>query len=325
MKNFRTIATIAVVLFCFAALAAPANAEWRPTEPITFIVGNHPGGGSDLFARAMQMVIVEYNLLDVPTVVLNIPGGSHTVAYMHMRDANDPHMVAVAPGSYYTTLLMGVAPLSFDELMPVANMVIDPNILVLPIESPFYTLHEVIAYARENPGRLRFAGSNPWSADRILRDDINEVFGVDIVYVPFAAGSDILPAVLGNHVDMAAMGPDEAGEHAILGNMRVLAISAPTRSDILPDVPTFLELGYPIYYSQNRCIIMARTAATPEVLAFYADLFRRIYETETWQEYMAENGMLGNFVAYPEFVEFHAAQIELHRIKVERMRAEDDA
>ncbi len=176
--------------------------------------------------------------------------------------------------------------------------------IIVPGNSPFNSFEELIAYAKDNPKKLKFAGSGNVSDDAIICEMINNLAGVEIEYVPFTAGSDILAAVLGGHVDMAALGPSEAQEHATNGGLKIMAVSADKRLDYLPDVPTFTDLGYDITQQQSRAMVMEKTVPT-EAVVYYSDLFKKVSETPEWKEYLAANCMADMFMDYQEYAEFN--------------------
>ena len=325
MKKFSTMSIMVLVaaLVCFAALTTPAGAAWKPEKPVTLLVGNAAGGGSDLFARAIHRVITVNNLCEQPVVVVNMPGGAFAVAYAHMRDKKDPYIIAVTAGSYFTLpFTVDPPPVVFSDFVPVVHLCQDPNMIVVPKNSPFNTFEELIAFAKANPGKLKYAGSNPWSADRLLCEEINEYAGVQIQYIPFTAGSDILPAVLGGHVDMATFGPSEAAEHSKNGDMKPLAIATPERSQWMPDVRTLIEIGYPIDYQQSRTIIMEKSAP-PEVVAYYSDLMRKVAEHPDWQAWLYGEGMVSKFVPHEEYVALHDELVAFHKKHVDRIKARE--
>ena len=320
----RTMSFLLTLLFCFAVLTAvTASAEWRPERPIILLIGNHPGGGSDLFARAIHRVIVEYDLLDGHiSVIQNMAGGAFAVAYAHMIEQADPHIISITAGSYFTLpLVVDPPPVLFEDFSRIALMVKDPIMVVVPGDSPFSTLDEILAYARENPGDLMFAGSNPWSFDRLILEELNYLAGVDITYVPFGAGSEILPALLGRHVHMGAMNPTEAAGHFDNGDLRPIALPREDRFAAIPDVPTFTELGYPIVLANPRAWVMAREAATPEILHFYSELMRKVTEIPSFVAYLESEGMTASFMNFEDYEVLHNEMVENFRATINRIRA----
>jgi len=253
-----------------------------------------------------------------------MPGGAFAVAYSYLRDQGDPHIIAVTAGSYFTLpLTVDPAPVQFDDFARVAHMCNDPNMIVVPKNSPFNNLADIIAFAKANPGKLKCAGSNPWSADRLLLEELNDLAGIHIVYVPFPAGSDVLPATLGGHVDMSVFSPSEAAEHYRNGDMKLIAVAMKERFPEIPDTPTFTELGYPIDYVQPRTIIMAKKGATPEVLDYYSELLRKVSESPDWQKWLDDEGLLNNFLGYKEYEKVHDEMVAFHVKHIDRIKARE--
>jgi len=287
------------------AETAPSSTEgWVPEKSITIYVGNTAGGGADLFGRQIAKIINDNNLCPQPVVVENKPGGSHSVMFSWLAEqTGDLYSMGVVSSSYYAMPASGNSPVSPENFIAVSHFCKDPNLLVVPGNSPFNTFEEMIAHAKANPSDLKYAGSGPYSDDAIICEMINRLCEVQIEYVPFTSGGDILAAVLGGHVNMAALGVEEANEHVLNGDLKILAAAADERLEVLPDVPTYLELGYDITQQQSRAIVMEKNVPE-EIVQYYSDLLYQVSETPEWKQYLADNCMSASYMDYKEYEEF---------------------
>ncbi|MDR1658584.1 MAG: tripartite tricarboxylate transporter substrate binding protein [Deltaproteobacteria bacterium] len=319
-KNHQIVVLFLLILtiMVFGVISQPAQAQWKPDRPVTLLVGNSAGGGADLFARAIAKVIADYKLCEQPVVVLNKPGGSHSIAYAYLREQASPYIIAVTSSSYFTVPLTGNSPVSPTDFTPIAHFSKDPNMVVLQPKSPFKTIEELVAFAKANPGKLKFAGSSNLSDDTIICELLNEQAGINIQYVPFESGSDILAALLGGHVDMGAMSPAEASEHVKNGDLRTLAVSAFDRYRDLPDVPTFKELGYDIDQQQSRAVIIEKSAPA-EVVTYYSDLMKKVSQTPEWEDWLAKNGMVPMFLDSNDYKAYHQEVLEDYKVNVDKI------
>lgn len=329
MKKMKVLAMMLVGMFIFTACTAqapaappveePAPAEepaegeevaeegWVPEEDVEFIIPFGAGGGSDVFARKIIEIISKNNMAPVNFVATNKPGGSGVVGYTYMNGKGESnYIMATTSSSFYSQPLTGNSPLSITEDFEfVAHMAKDPSLFAANKDLGFTTLEEVVEYAKANPGDLKYGGTGNVSDDAILMYMINELAGIELVYVPYDSGADVLAAILGGHIDVCAISPSEGGEHLESGALVPLAVSSDDRVSILPDVPTFLELGYDITHQQSRGVVM--NDGTPEeVLDYYSDLFHQVAETDEWKSFLEENVMGNVFYDNEEYVDFNA-------------------
>ena len=279
---------------------------WVPEEDVEFIIPFSPGGGSDVFARKMVEIIAKNDMAPVNFVPTNKPGGSGVVAYSHMngQGANN-YIMATTSSSFYTQPLSGNSPLNcYDDFTFVAHMAKDPTLVAAYEGLGMTSLEEVIEYAKENPGELKYGGTGNASDDTILMYMLNELAGIELTYVPYDSGGEVLAAVLGGHIDICAASPSEGKEHLEAGTLVPLAVSADERLSILPDVPTFLESGYDINHQQSRGVVM-NAGVSEEVLDYYADLFHRVSETDEWKAFLEDNVMGISYMGVEEYTEFN--------------------
>lgn len=279
---------------------------WVPAENIELVIPFSAGGGSDIFARKIVEIIESKKMCPVSVIPNNKPGGSGVVGYTYLNSKGDsPYFIATTSSSFYSQPLSNNSPLScYDDFSFVSHLCKDPNLVVANPSRGLENLQDMIDFAKANPGVLKYGGTGNVSDDAILMYMLNKLCGIELVYVPYDSGAEVLAAILGGHIDLCGMSPSEAGEHLTSGALIPLAVSADQRLDIIPDVPTFEESGIAMNHQQSRGVVM--NAGVPqEAVEYYSDLMRQVTETEEWQKFLKENVMVGAYMPSEEYVEFN--------------------
>jgi tripartite-type tricarboxylate transporter receptor subunit TctC len=220
-----------------------AQAAKFPEKPVNYIVAFNPGGESDLFARAQQPLL-EKELGQ--SVLLNYKiGGGGSVGWNELiRSKPDGYTTAGfnLPHIILQPLQRKTSGYQTKEIEPVMIFMNTPNILAVPVSSPYKTLKEFLEAAKAKPGALVLGGSGSSTANHLGVVRLNKLAGVNISYVPFTGTGDAMPAFLGGHVTGLMTYTTMATQYK--NDMRVLAVATEKRFSMLPDVPTFKELGY---------------------------------------------------------------------------------
>lgn len=273
---------ISVKLFIGAAaglaLAAPAFAQDYPSRAIEYIIPFDPGGESDITARLQQPLMEE--ALGVGVNVRHQPGGGGAVAWSEFQNnaepdgheiigINIPHIVAQpiqrADAGYAT-----------EDFDIITWFHLTPHVMVVHADSPFETLDDLLDFARENPQSLTVGGSGTFTGNHLETLRLQELAEVQMTYIPFTGTGPLPAAVLGGHVG-AVMSNATLGVQ-LDGDVRVLAVAAEERLEIMPDTPTFQELGYDIVGGTYRGV--AAPKGTPaDRMEILADLFTEMNET----------------------------------------------
>jgi tripartite-type tricarboxylate transporter receptor subunit TctC len=256
------------ILFAAAALALSGSAFAQgayPSRPIAMVVGFQPGGGTDTVARILAKTVGDS--LKQQVVVENKAGAGGNIATDYVAKA--------APDGY--TLLLGnvgsltvaphiVAKLPYDPLRdfaPITMAVVFANVLVVQPDLPAKTLAEFVKLAREKPGTITYASSGIGGAGHLAGELLKVVAKIDIVHVPYKGGGPAMQGMLGGQVQAFFATPVSVGGHLKSGRVRALATTGPKRADLLPDVPTVAESGYPGYEAMNWYAYVA-PAKTPK-------------------------------------------------------------
>ena len=247
-RNFLRLAAGAAAL---PALAHIARAETYPSRPVRIVVGLAPGGANDIVARLMGQWLSER--LGQPFIIENRPGAGTNIA---------TEMVVRAPPDGYTLLFVSATSainatlyekLNFNfirDIAPVASIATNPLVMEVHPSVPAKTVPEFIAYAKANPGKINMASPGIGTTPHLAGELFKMRAGVDMVHVPYRGGGPALTDLLGGQVQVYFPGTVSSIEYIKTGRLRALAVTAATRSEALPDLPTVGEF-VPGYEASN--------------------------------------------------------------------------
>ena len=310
--NLRTLMLVAPL----AALAGigEAQAEWKPTRPIEFIVAAGPGGGTDQFARLVQSVVQKHQLAPVSIIVSNKGGGAGTEAFVYGKAAgNDAHKVVFATNNEWLMPLVTKVGYKFDDLTPVAAMAVDEFLLWVNADSPIKNAKGLIQVAKEKGGAFKMGGSQAKDTDHILTKEIERATGASFTYVPFKSGGEVAVQLAGGHVEANTNNPQENISQWRAGKVRPLCVFSPERlvykdkvtTDMSwNDIPTCKEEGVPVERFQMPRTVFIPGKATKDQVAYYTELLRKVRETPEWKEWLERGSQSDFFMTGDKFTTF---------------------
>ncbi len=247
MANPHRRATLRMLLTLAAIpLARPLAAQsGYPAKPIRIIAPVQPGGGVDLVARTIADRLGR--VLNVSIIVDNQSGGGGVVGSLATaRAAPDGYTLMVGyVGTHGTN--PAVRKLPYDairDFTPVAMVGGTPNVLVVPPSLPVTTLAEFVAYAKANPGKLSYGSAGPGTLTHLAMEELKVAADLDMVHVPYRGIGPAFVDILGGQTQAMFPGLAAALPHIKAGKVKALAVTGTRRHPLLPDVPTFEELGY---------------------------------------------------------------------------------
>jgi tripartite-type tricarboxylate transporter receptor subunit TctC len=236
----------AAVGMLLTSLAAPwARAATYPERAIRLIIGSSAGSSPDLIARTVARGMADD--LKQPVVVDNRPGASTTIAlYAISRASPDGLTIGYVTTALVLNRVVGLET-SFDfetELRPIVQVGIQPTLLVVSGESTYGSLADLVADARERPGRISYASTGAGSILNLAGEMLQWAAGIQFLHVPYTLGPQALLDLQTQRVDAMFNPVNVVVPHLRDGRLRALGITSQRRSRILPDVPTFAEQGY---------------------------------------------------------------------------------
>jgi putative tricarboxylic transport membrane protein len=230
-------------------------------------------------------------LLPVRMVVVNRPGGNSAVAAAYLAEKRgDPNTVGLFTGVWLQTPLVSAeAKVTLRDLTPVARLVLEPAVIAVKADAPYKTLADFIEAAKKNPGALKQSGGSNTSRDNVVRQLLQKSTGARWVFISFPGGGERIAALIGGHVDIMVIEPEEAGEHIRAGNMRVLAQISEHRLPGFPGVPTLKEAGFDVPVVPQVRGMVAPPGIPAANVAYWEDFCRRLSRTASWKKYLADN------------------------------------
>ena len=229
-----------------AVLALPALAAY-PEKPIRLIVPSAPGGAPDALMRALAQQLSQQ--MGVPIVIDNKPGGSYVIGTMELvHAAPDGYTLAYGNVVSLATNRSLMAKLPYDadkDLTLISNALKVSNLMIVNNNVPVKTVPELIAYAKQNPGKLAFASDGNGTTAHLGVELFKATTGVHMLHVPYRAATAAMTDLIGGGIQLMMVNTPVSGPHVQAGRVRALGISSPLRSPTYPEVPTIAEAGVP--------------------------------------------------------------------------------
>jgi len=300
------LGVLAVQIALFAAAGPVVAQGFKPARPIELVVHTGPGGGNDVLARAIAAIVEKEKLLPVRMQVVNKTGGGGLAAMAYLVEKKgETHTIALFANTWFTVPAMRAeAKVTMNDLTPIARLVIEPAVVAVKNDAPYRSLKDFIEAAKASPGQLKQSGGSIGSRDWVMRQLLMKHSGANWVYISFPGGGERIAAVLGGHVNMMVIEPQEAGEHIRAGNMRVLAQIAERRLPPFPDVPTLREAGFDVpAYAVIRGVV-GPPDIPRDAVAYWAEFFTRMSKTASWKKYLEDNLFEDGFQKGPELAKF---------------------
>jgi tripartite-type tricarboxylate transporter receptor subunit TctC len=242
---FRLAFAAAFALVMVALPGMQANAQPYPSQPIRIVVPTAPGGVADIVGRTFANKLTEAGHV---TVVENKTGAGGAIAADFVAKAA-PDGYTVYVGFHATNaILPHLQKLNYDpekDLLPVTIAAKTANVLIVHPSVPAKTLKELVAHAKANPGKLTFASQGNGSTGHIVGEQFKEVAAIDIAHVPYRGAAPAAQDLIAGHVTMLFDVLTTAVPQIKTDKVRALAIADAKRADVLPDVPTVAEAGFP--------------------------------------------------------------------------------
>jgi len=276
-----------VAILCL--LAAPVVlAQPCPEKNVLYWQAFPPGGESDISARHQQ-VVLKKKCPAIDTIIQYKAGagGGLMWAQMNTLPADGLNIVGVNLPHIVFQPLEGQVQYKTEDVTPVYWYHYTPDALVVRDQSPIKSFADFVKFAKENPGKLSLGGSGLNSANHAAHERLNAAFGIKTTYIPYKGTGDMTTSVFAGHVDGAMSYTAFAVNNK--GKLRALAVAMETRHPLLPDVPTFKELGVDWIDGAYRGIGMPKSS-TPEQRKRMSDLWAALNNDPEMKELAAKSG-----------------------------------
>jgi len=327
----RTAAILAAALVTLSACAtanapsatpassasASAVAIIQPTHPVEFVISTAPGGGSDMYARAMATIIENKKFSPQPVTPLNKEGGSGAVAFQYVFEkTGDMHYVMITLNSFFTTIITQKLAFKATDFTPVANLALDPFFLWVNDDSPWKTAQDFVDAAKKDS--LTVAGTGAKQEDEALFRRIQDTMQTKpFTYISQTSGATVAAAVAGHQGGVVASvnNPSEGLQLYQAKKMKPLCAFMPASptTAVYASLPTCKSQGIAIddYFIMRA--IMAPPGLSAGQQAFWVDVFKKVYDSDEWKKFMSDNALQPDFKSGPEFLLFIQQYQQLHQ------------
>ena len=285
-------ALLATTILTIAVQISPTFAQSYPARPVRLVVPLAPGGTNDTMARIISDRLAER--LGQQVVVDNRPGGNSTIGSA---------IVARATPDGHTLLIMGAGhainpsvhkSLPYDterDFAPISLVAGGPYILVVHPSIPAKTVKEYVAWVKARPGQVSFASAGAGNPTHLAGELFNMAAGMDMQHVPYKGGGALLPDLIAGRISMTFSSISTAQSNMQAGRLRPIAVTTLKRSPYMPEIPTFIESGYP-GFEVNAWYGMLTTGKTPQAIVdrISAEL-RHVLSDPNTRQLFSKNGL----------------------------------
>jgi tripartite-type tricarboxylate transporter receptor subunit TctC len=284
-----------------AAFGAFAQAPY-PQKNVTLVTHSSPGGGSDVFLRALARHLGPK--MGVNFAVENVRGGSgaRAVSRVAQAPADGTVFYATTP-TYIQTSMLSKVPHGYDSLMPVAIVFLDPEVIYTRAESPHKTLGEAMKQARANPGKARWGASNPASLERIAMERLNRLTQARAAIVSHEGGGDQMIGVLNGTYDIGIGEIQEVRAQLEANKIRLLAVLTDKRLPDFPQLATAQEQGIDLVVTKFRGLAGPK-GLPADVLKAWSDGLQAVLADPAYRKEYARESLVPAFMDHQKAAPF---------------------
>ena len=307
----RAIRVLIIAALASAATSS-AKAQSYPAKPIKIIVALAPGGLADMLARAAaqhlggagkQSVVVENRtgaggVIGADAGAKSAPDGYTLYLGLHSTNAILPHLNSRLPYD------------PAKDFAPVIHIATFPNVLVVNAAVPARSVRELVAYAKQNPGKLSYASQGNGSSGHMAGEQFKQVAGVDLIHVPYRGAAPAVQDLIGGQVQMMFDTVTLQMPQLSAGTVRALAITSPQRIAAIPDVPTMSEAGFPDVQGGAWFGLFAPAGTPHEAIDWLNRETRKAFAASEVRDRLLGQGALLPLGSPEEFAAFVAAERE---------------
>ncbi len=293
------------------ALAASAAAGLLPSQVLAaanlkMMIPANPGGGWDTTGRALGKALQDAGVASAVTYE-NKGGAAGALGLAQFVNANkgDGNALMVMGAVMLGGIITGKPPVTLTQATPIARLSSEYNVFVVPTNSPFKTMKDVVEAMKKDPGSVKWGGGSRGSTEHIAAAMIAREVGVDaakINYVPFRGGGEATAAILGGNVSVGGSGYSEFAQYIDAGKMRAIAVTSGTRLKGL-SIPTLKEMGINVEIGNWRGVY-APPGISAEQRKAMTDMIVAATKSKAWAEAVEKNGWTPAVLTGPAFDEF---------------------
>ena len=295
-----------------AAGALPLTA--KAGANLKMMIPANPGGGWDGTGRALGKALIDSQAAD--TVTYDNKGGAAGViglAQFVNSAKGDGNSIIMTGAVMVGGIITGKPAVGMDKITPIARLTSEYNVFVVPADSPFKTMKDVVAQMQKDPASVKWGGGSRGSTEHICASMLATKVGVDpkkVNYVAFRGGGEATSAILGGNVSVGGSGYSEFAEYIAAGKMRPIGVTSEKRLAGI-NVPTMKEMGYDVVLGNWRGVYGAPDI-TPAQRAALTELIVKATKHKSWQDALEKNGWSPALLtgkAFDDFVDSEFASL----------------
>jgi putative tricarboxylic transport membrane protein len=301
---------IAALAFAPAVWAQPA---WKPEKQVEIILPTAPGGGNDAVARLMAKVLQEQKLVPTPILVVNKPGGNQALSVTYLaQHPGDPHFLLQATSTLFTNQIQSLTTARYGDFPPLALAFIDYSAFMVPANSPFKNMRDLIERLKTDPESVAFSVVARGGTSHAVLAAAAKAAGVDpkrLKLVVYKTSAEATTALMGGHIQGAVSSAAGSTPPVVAGQLRMLAIAAPRRRPgAISHVPTLTEQGVDAPILESWRAVFGAKGITPAQIAFWEEALNRAFTHEEWKAWMTKNDVTAPALRGAELQKYLEAQ-----------------
>ncbi|QBQ05422.1 tripartite tricarboxylate transporter substrate binding protein [Sporosarcina pasteurii] len=315
---YLLIAGLLLVSACSAESASSDDGtlpEGYPNQTVEVLVGYGAGGGTDLSARYMVEALNVEGIVEQSFIVENMTGADGAIALRELKARQGNKYTLEAIPEYGLGLWNNDGDLTIEDFTPIASVATDYQTIAVPGDSPFETIEDFLAAMKKDPKSIvissatSLSGGVGWKWSKIA----NAIGAPDSpTIVPMEGENAALTALLGGDADATFVVPQLATDHLKKGNIKLLAVMTDERVERFSDVPTLVEKEVDVTYYRPRGFWMNGTVSD-SVREYWEAAFEKMVETDKWNEYIDQAGLLNEFMGSEEYTNYIKEEGSLYK------------
>ena len=282
------------IVLALTPLVGWSAAKSFPEKDIQFVIPWNAGGSNDIAARLLQKIIAEQ--AGTTVIVENLPGATGSIGMTKVARAKpDGYMVAMGTSSTLAQIAQKLTDLKNDQFTPIARVSVDPLMLLVSTNNQAKDLKTFLQYIKSHPGKTSIGTPGTNNLNHIFAEMTAKAAGASYINVPYTGGAKVILDLAGGQIDAAVLKPSESKGQIDAGKVRPLAIFANGRLSIMPEVPTFKELGYDVFpYGPllQMAYVVAPAGIPADAKAGLIKTFSNAINSPEFKKFADQNGVV---------------------------------
>ena len=293
---------------------ASSEAVKYPTKTVQLMAPAAPGGGWDITARSLQKTLTDAKLVEKSVEVYNVPGAAGTLGLSQLvtKNRGDAHQLMVMGLVMVGGVVTNKSPVGLNQVTPIATLTAEQEVVVVPANSKYTTLKQLMDDAKTNPSSINWGGGSAGGTDQILVGLLAKAAGADpkaMKYVAYSGGGESKAALLSGDLTAAVSGASEFKDLVASGKVRALAVSGSTGIDVGAGTPTptIKESGYDVELMNWRGVVAPPGIKAGERAALIA-LMDKLHASEQWKRTLTEQNWTDFYRSGDEAAAYFASE-----------------